>query len=147
MFGRMFFSKSSFCSKKAIVSLTSYIMILFLLVLIMIFSYNFYSDYRLKALTKIEEMEVLNSALMFRESMLNVVIYSNSNLTYLNKYDLEEIQIYLDGRRIIAKMSSGLLDVNSNISSLGVPFCSNYSFSPVLETKFNFNGTCVSKLS
>ncbi|MCA9459670.1 MAG: hypothetical protein KC550_03935 [Nanoarchaeota archaeon] len=145
----MFFFKSSFNSKKSVVSLTTYIMILFLSLLILIFSQNFYSNSKSDVILKIDEKEVLNSVLMFRESMLNLASYSDSNLTYVNNYDLPEIEIFLDdnGKKIVGKMSSGLLDVSSNISSLGLSFCSNYSFSPVIITEFNFNGSCISKLS
>jgi len=133
-------------SKKTIVSITTFALILVLAISLFIGTIFLTDTLKEKVLIKNKNQEVLNSVQTFRSQLLDVISKNNSNLTYNNKYDLESIKINLENKTISGIDKSLKFEIiEINISTLGMKFCTNYSFYPVGNTSFNYNGSCISK--
>ena len=65
-------------------------------------------------------------------------------MTYLNSLD-SNVLIYLQSGTLRGVIETSVDNFEVNVSSLGIEFCSEYNFSPVVNTSFNFNGSCVTK--
>jgi len=129
--------------KKALVGLTTYSLILILMIVLLISSISFYDTSKEDILLKNKKQEILNSILTFRSDLINIISTNNSNLTYINSYDVESIIIYLENTSIIGEDLSLNEKVKINITSLGIGFCSSYNFSSNINVTFTYNGTCI----
>ena len=108
---------------------------------------NYYNLSKEDIIVKNKEVEILNSLLNFRNSLLDITLFINSNLTYQNKYDSNLVLIFLNNTTISGVDTFLNSKINVSISSLGLRFCQNYNFSPIKKTIFNFNGSCIKKLN
>jgi len=133
--------------KNGVISIISFVLILLLIIIIFISSNNFYKNSKENIIFKNKNQEVLNSILTFRSDLINLVSKNNSNLIYLNNYDLESISIYLNNQTISGVDLSLNKRVEVNVSSLGLEFCSNYTFSPKFSSNFSYNGICISMIT
>lgn len=130
--------------KKGVVSLTTFSFIMIVLSIMLVFSYSFYSEYKLKAEISLREEALLNSMISFRSELLNDLVYNNSNFTYSNSMDSSNIQIAIINSTFVAsEIYEGQL-VSKNVSILGNYFCDNYIFYPYNANIFSYNGSCVS---
>ena len=134
-------------SKKAIASLTADILILVLMIGLFLTTFGFYSISKDDISFKNKELEVLNSVSSFRSSLIDITLVDNSSLNYTNTYDPKSIVINLNNKSIIGLDVSLDKRIEVEISSLGILFCSNYNFSPIISNEFNFNGSCVSMIT
>ena len=139
--------KNFFNSKKAIVSFNTFVLILLIALILFFASYDFYNESKISANDLIYERENVISLISFRAALISVLSYNSSNLTYENTYDSENIEIYFSNNSLRAERKTDFRIVETNITLLGINFCQAINFSPVAETKFYFNGTCVSKLT
>jgi len=130
--------------KKAIVSLNTYALLLLVYLAIFLASYSFFYDSKLDSLTELKQKECLNSALSFRSNLIDAIKYPNSTLIYVNNYESDNIEFNITNNTISVKqeLDSGLAE--KNISSFGISFCSNYSFTESQNIVISYNGSCVS---
>ena len=130
--------------KKAVVSLNTYALLLLLYLAIFLVSYSFYYDSKQESLISLKEKECLNSALSFRYTILDTIKYPNSTLIYVNNYESDNIKFNLTNNTISVRqeLDAGLAEIN--VSSLGISFCSDYSFTESQNIVITYNGTCVS---
>ena len=130
-------------NNKGVVSITAFSLIVLLMFSIFSFTYWFYYDSKFEFEVQIKKQETQNSLNSFRNEVLSLLNERNSTIEYLNIFDSEEITIYLNNKTIIGTQIYGNEFIEVNITSLGIEFCNNYSFSPRLSTSFNFNGSCL----
>lgn len=130
--------------KKAIVSLNTYALLLLLYLAVFLVSYSFFYDSKQDSIISLNERECLNSALSFRSTIIDTIKYPNSTLIYINNYKSDNIKFNITNNTISARqeLDSGLAEIN--ISSLGISFCSDYSFTESQNTLITYNGSCVS---
>ncbi len=134
-------------NKRGVVSITTFSLVILLAFSIYLFSSWYYYSYKTDYVVEIKKEELLNSVSTYRSDMLNLVLNQGSNLTYENNLDSLETTIYLDNMTITGKQVYNNDYIVVNISTLGFQFCSNYSFYPRVATVFEYDGTCVSKVS
>jgi hypothetical protein len=129
--------------KRAVVSITTFSLMLMILLTLFTASY-FYSEIsKDKVLVEYKKEELLNSMLLFRSEMLNLVTKINSTSNYQNTFDNADTKLTLSSGSISAKGIVENILVNYEISSLGLVFCSNYEFVPAQGAIFSFDGYCI----
>ncbi len=134
-------------NNKGVASLATFSFILLLLVLIFILAYSYYKDSKQSIDFTLKEAEVSNSVHMFRSEILNLVVHNGSYMSYVQKYSSNDLEIYLINKTISGNLFYSGIDLEVNISSLGIIFCSNYTIYPFTTNTLNFNGSCVSVTS
>jgi len=130
-------------SKKGVASFSSFSLILFLFLILMVSTYSFTEFSKTNFEESIKSNEVLISALSFRSSLIEMTSNINSTLEYKNNLDSNSIFFILNNSNILAKDLSFGKIISKNIPTLGINFCSSYKVFPVEETKFYFNGSCI----
>jgi len=130
--------------KKAIVSLSTYVIMLSVLILILIFSFGFYQTSKNQILEIKTQEQVLNSILSFRNNILEISNI-NTNLTYQSTLDSPNIKLKIINNTIIGELITNKLIITQTESSL-TNFCSDFEFYPTIKTQFYNNGTCIKKL-
>jgi len=130
-------------TKKSVVVFTSFTLVLFFALAVMSFSYMFYYNKVDLFETKIRDIEVTNSALNLRTSLMKLNTQENSTITYQNNLDDRSILIYLNNNSIIGKSKISNTIVKQNISNLGLNFCGDYEIIPQLKSNFKMNKNCI----
>jgi len=133
--------------RKGVVSITTFVFLIFIMISILAFSYSYYSTSKSDFELKIKQREVLNSVSSFRASLVDFITLNQSELNYSNDIDDIDIIILLDNQFISGSLLYDNDIANVNISSLGITFCSNYSFTPKLVAVFLNNNTCIGMIS
>ena len=130
--------------KKGIVSLNTYALILLVYLAVFLVSYSFYYDSKQDSLIGIKQKECLNSALSFRSTIIDTIKYPNSSLIYVNNYESDNIKFNITNNTISVRqeLDTGIAEIN--VSSLGISFCSDYSFTESQNILIAYNGSCVS---
>jgi len=131
-------------NKRAIVGLSTFSLLILIFILILIGSYYFSNKYTTQDKNLIAKIELENSLTSFRSSLIDITVYNNSYLVYKNNYGLGSIAIYLNNTLISGVLDDGDYYAKTNISSLGLKFCSNYTISSKVMSQFYFNGSCIS---
>lgn len=131
-------------NKRGVVSTVTFSLIILLLLLILGFSFNYYTDSKLETQLIVKEQELQYSLGSFRAEIINLISYENSNLTYISNVDSQNIAITLINNTITGKEIFNNNKVVVSISSMGIDFCDDYLFYPNTETQFVFNGSCIS---
>jgi len=131
--------------KKAIVSLSTYTIMLSVLILILIFSFGFYETSKTQILEINTQEQVLNSVLSFRSNILES-LNENTTLTYQSTLDSPNIKLKIINNKIIGEIIFKENKITQTESSL-TNFCSDFEFYPTAITNFYFNGTCIKKLN
>ena len=131
-------------NKRAIVGLSTFSLLIFMLILILVSTYYFSDKYTIQNRNFIAKSELDNSLFSLRSSLIDIVSNNNSYLIYQNNYDISKIKINLNDKYISGTIDRGYSYAKTNISSLGLEFCSSYQISPKAKTKFYFNGSCIS---
>ena len=131
-------------NKRGVVSIATFSLIILILLIVLGFSYDYYDDSKLETHKILKEQELIYSLGSFRAELLSIVAYENSNLTYMSNLDSQEISIMLTNNSITGEQICKGQLVTTNISSLGIDFCNDYTFYPSGSTNFLFNGSCVS---
>ena len=131
-------------NKKSVVTTSTYILILLILILVLIGTYFFYINNKNDVIKLEYEKELFVSLSKFRFEIINIIQRENSSIIYNDKYSLNGVEILLEEDKI----SGLLIEKNGyatiNLPTLGLIFCSNYSFYPVESSTFVFNGSCIS---
>ncbi len=134
-------------SRKGIVSITTYTLIIFLMVVLFFGVFSFYNNTKLNAQNAGLKLEIMNSLLTFRSDLLNLAVFNNSNISYFDRnYDLNLI-VYLENKTITGAYLTDTSRVEVNISTLGLRFCDKYSVSFESLKIFSNNGSCVMLVS
>lgn len=129
-------------NKKAIVTLTMFSFIVITVFFVLLFSYFSFDYIKITGEEKIVEKEVLNSLTSLRSELLPLIVYNNSNLTYMNELD-SDIIINITTNVLSAKKYTSNNLISYSISTLGIDFCSNYQVYPNINTTYVFNGSCI----
>lgn len=133
--------------RKGVASLTTFSLIIVLFILVFLFVYSIYNSQKSESEILKAELENVNAVLSLRNQIRDMVMHNNSNLTYNNTFEDDDIQIILQDDVMIARQDLRNKRVEENISSVGISFCSTYTIYPSAEVKFQFGGSCVSVLS
>lgn len=129
--------------KKAVISITIFSLLIMLFCLLLAGTYSYYSDSKYLIEEINTKQEILNSISSFRVDLLKLITQNNSNMTYSNSLDPLYIDITLKNTTISGEVLLKKNNVELNMSSLGVLFCDEYTFSPSVETIFSYNDSCV----
>lgn len=133
-------------NKLGFVSLTTFSVIILLLTSLVLFSIQ-YNNYTEESSSKLNsEKELLNSMFNFRSQLIEIISNSNTNLTYMSKLDSGDITLEIKNNILIGTYSGPSYYVILSEPSLLI-FCSNFKFQPIVKTTFNYNGSCISKIS
>jgi len=130
-------------NKKCVVSISTYTIILLILVLVFIGTYSSYISNKKDSLTFKYEKDLFISLTKFRSEIINIVERNNSKIDYIDKYSINSVNISINGNKLCGMIIESDGYAKLNISTLGLPFCSNYSFYPKVLTTFIFNGSCI----
>jgi len=133
--------------KRGIVSLSIFSLLIFLFIGLLLFNYYFYKD-------STKDVEILNieskldkSLSKFRKEIIELTLINDSYLTYNDLGSDEEFMFYVSDSVVIGKSILDNNYVESQISLYGINFCDTVSFSPRVDTKFYYNGICVSHIN
>lgn len=131
-------------SKKALVGLNTFALIVLLSVALVFFTYYFYiesaRDY--KELNSLNECQ--NILLNFRSELLNLITHSNSTITYQNTLVEQNYLITIQSTQILCEHDTDFSIVSSDLTNFGIEFCEEYNFYPLQANTFHFNSTCIS---
>ena len=136
-----------YAKKKGVVSLTTFSLILVILFVLLTGSYGFYNKLNIDTQIISAKKENMIYALNLRAKLIELNYVPNSTLIYEEFFKYTNAQIDLSNNTISVYQFVGSQKVEVEISSLGVPFCSNYVVYPAETTVFSFDGSCISKLS
>lgn len=133
-------------NKIGFVSLTTFSVVILLLTSLVLFSIQ-YNNYAEESSNKLNsERELLNSIFNFRSQIVEITSNINTNLTYVSKLDSGNIQLELKDDIIIGTyIESDYYVILSEPSLLN--FCSDFEFHTIEKTTFNYNGSCINKIS
>lgn len=132
-----------FSNKKAVVSLAAFSLIILLLISILAFSYYYYNSSKSTYDKSSIKLDVLNSLSNFRDSLIYIVSTENSSLNYVDNLTYGNLQIFVDNITISGVYKSNLYYIEKNISTMGIEFCSNYSFYPNYGIIVSYNSSCI----
>lgn len=131
--------------RKAIVSLTTFALILMVLISLFTVSYFYSENSKSKVLAQYKKEELLNAELLFRSEMLNLVTKVNSTSNYKDVFVGTDVRFSVSSNSISGVGRVNNILVNYDISTLGIVFCSSYEFVPAESTLFFFDGYCIGK--
>lgn len=130
-------------NKKGIISLNLFVLLLFLFIIILGFSY-FYKGYiQSEHNYDIVYSEVVNSGLSLRSFFVELIIFENETMTYFFEYDDPEITIFLNDSSILVSKEFENELIEKEFNLYGISFCSSSYISPLNRNNFTFNGTCI----
>ena len=130
-------------NKRAIVGLTTFSLLILVLILILVGVYYFSNTYKTQDKNLAAKAELDNSLYSLRSSLIDLTTQVNSTIIYQNKYDIDYIKIILNNSQIQGELVYDDIYIKSNISTMGLDFCSNYIISPIGKNTFYFNGSCI----
>lgn len=130
-------------NKKGIISLNLFVLLLLLFLILLAFAYYYSNFIENRHQEDLSELEVVQSGMSFRSFIVEVISLENQSLTYYFPYDHPEIFLLLNQTSIIAYKETDSKRFTEEFYTYGVPFCSFYEISPIYETRFVFNGTCI----
>ncbi len=133
-------------NRKGIVSFITFSLVILTLIILLLLVFYISNYYKLDYTKTISRYELDNVLFDFRESLLELIVKDNSTIIYKNELN-SIVNISLYNKSIEGYFNSGDIILNDSISSLGIDFCSNYSFIVGFETKFRFNGSCIELLN
>lgn len=131
--------------KKANVGVTTFSLILLILILLLGFVLFFSNGSKANLIEKNSRSELLNSLSSFRGEMIKLLSHNGSSINYQNNYDLNEIYFVINASEniILGYHESDSSIININISTLGFRFCTDFEYSPTVIAKFSYNGSCI----
>lgn len=129
--------------KKGIVSLITFSLLILIFLLIVIGSFNYYSDSKSESSIKLKEIEILTAISSIRSELISLYVDTNSSLNYSSKLIDANLLIKLNNSQISGISIFEEKYITVLISGFGIQFCSSYEFYLVENTQFNFNGSCI----
>ena len=133
-------------NRRGVVSISTFPFIVLILMALFGLSYYSYLDMKENLYILNKETELINSMTSFRTQILDMSIVSGSTMDYKNSIDSYDIIFTINGSTIYSKMYYKDILIEEELSSLGVRFCSEYSFMSKAGVKLYFDGNCVSKI-
>lgn len=130
-------------NRRGVVSISTFSFVILILIAILIFSYDFYTDSKDISLKQIKEQELLNSIASFRAELIQLSSNVNSTINYTNNLDSVDIVLNLNDDIISAKQEMSNEYIILNMSTLGLSFCSSANVSPSFEIVAHYNGSCI----
>lgn len=131
-------------NRKGVASLAAFSLILLLLFGVFLLAFTYYNNSKEDISEKNIELELLNTALSFRSDLIQLSYGENTSMNYTNGLDSQATLIFLNNSLITAQRTTRSSLIEVNVSSLGLDFCSEYNFTPRINTTFTFDGTCIS---
>ena len=133
-----------FFSKKAVVTLTTFSLIIVASILILSFTFFYYGISTDRAEEYNARVELLTSIDIFRSHMLSLLVHDNSSLYYNSSWEPATTEFQLSGNHIYARQFLDSEVVIINATTLGFNFCDYYVYYPIRTGFFMYNGSCIS---
>lgn len=134
-------------NKKAIVTMTTFSLIILAALLVLSFSYFYYDLSTKRALEENSKIELINSINSFRSALNSLILFDNSSLNYISNLDSDSILLVFDNGSIIGSYDLGFNIITLETSSLGIQSCLKIEFEPSFGGNFYYNGTCISLIN
>ena len=133
-----------FKTRKGIVTITTFSLIIVASVLILAFAFFFYDLTKERSLEYKASIELITSINVLRSELVSLLPYENSSLIYNSTLDPSIIELQLNRNYIYGRSFEHSKPVVVNTTTLGFQFCSNYVYYPSISGNFTYNGSCIS---
>ena len=133
--------------KRGVVSISTFSFIITILLLLLGFIFYYYTSTQEEINIIVKETELSNSINSFRSVIVNIVFENNSYLNYSNNLDSDEIIFYVNQSYITGNVYYKENLVTKTYFLYGITFCDNYTFSPVINNEFYYNGSCITLIT
>ncbi len=134
-------------NSKGIVNLSIFPLIVIIFLFLFLFVFYFVQTQEKIVSDIVSNQELFYSTSSFRSEIIQLISQENSSLIYQNIYENENIEFILYEDNINATKIDSYNIVSYQLKSLGIRFCSSYEISPLLQTNFTFNGSCIMLVS
>jgi hypothetical protein len=129
-------------NKKGLIAFPVFIFLVIISISILIFSYFYYENQKERFLIENEKREISNEIHSFRSAIIEILRQENTTFIY-NSSTNKDIYLYFDNSKqeLIAEtyLNNNLIIVK--ISSVGIPFEENFSYTPSRPAELFFNGS------
>jgi hypothetical protein len=133
-----------FISKKGIVSVSMFSLIIVASLLVLTFSVYFYDLNKERSNQYNLRIELINSINTLRSELVSLIPYTNSSLLYNSTLDSDSLILELNRNYIYGQEFIDGTKSQVNISTTGFLFCESYTYYPASLGNFSYNGSCMS---
>lgn len=128
--------------RKAIVSLNTFVLLLFLFLLLFTLFYFNYSSKKYDSELLISQKETLIESLNFKSQLIQILSQENSSTIIKANQNKLFYDIILESNQIKFERieQKDIIQINQTIY---INFCANYNISYIQDNAFLFNGTCI----